>query len=204
MSQNKIMLLVWFGFLLGGFLCIPLTNAIDFDLNERINLTTIQCQDVNGTICTEEINCTITIVNSTSDNLFLDYNMTNTTNGFYIFDTGLSYGYEISLSAVTTCTNSGSNSFTIDIAADEDEVNTLYTLYGLLLAVSCVFVIFSFTKKETLMYPLFAGFIFIVLGVSFIYTGFPNVQNSFITENSGIVIAGIGFFLVTSQIGRLL
>lgn len=183
---------------------LPLVSAseIIFKPNQLINISTIECFELNNSLCSAGVICNLTMQNSSGDFLFLDIIMSPLDNGFRHLNTNLTFAVETELPSVVHCNNGGVKSFIVVVEFDEDEVDLTYYLNGFLLVTATTFFILGL-KKDRFIYKIFSGFFLLFLGMEIMLNGFPNITSSYLTEGTGILLIGLGAFFVLHDVSRL-
>jgi len=171
----------------------------NFRVGELINITGVRCLDRNNSVCDNSVACNITMLNLTGDFIFINESMDIQPNGFRSFNTGINLTEETRLSGVIDCSNGGTTSFIVYLSLDEDEIDTHYWLFGTLIVNSIIFFILG-KKKQKFIYGVFSGFILMLVGITIIMNGFPNIDNLTITEGAGSIFFGLGAWFVISYV----
>ena len=175
---------------------------ITFSPNTLVNLTGVKCLNQNNSDCSEEIPCNISILYQNNSFLIINQTMINLPAGFRNYDTGLTPIVEIIWSAVVNCANGGIEPFNIVVSYDEDAVDTHYVLYGLLGFFGIIFALYGF-KKDKMYYVILPGFMFLLMGLSIIANGFPNLNNQYLSGGAGTVMLGIGASFIFYELGKI-
>ncbi len=179
-------------------LSISLVSAVDYSLpfNQDYSLN-VPCFN-NGTICSVNTECNMTLLYPDGTILLNDV-VTNNQGSFRnvtLFASQLNQLGALASSFMYCCDNGlcGANTFDIEITADGEQSRTFPTQF--------IFVIFSFlmiwfgTTNERFRISKYAGSIFlIVIGVITLYPGYSFINYSTLMGQSlGFIFIGLGFY----------
>jgi len=69
------------------------------------------------------------------------------------------------------------------------------TVYALIVALGLIFLFFAF-QTQHFFFAMMSGIMFTLVGISLLSRGIPSIQDTFIINTVGVVITGIGFFIL--------
>jgi len=103
---------------------ISAQDSIQFNPGALVNITGVKCLEQNDTSCSDEVNCSITIINDTEHFLHVNQSMIVLTDAFRGFNAGYAPNYTAEWSAVTSCENGGITEFVISIGETKTDWET--------------------------------------------------------------------------------
>ena len=122
--NEKILFIFIFAFLFLNL--VYAQNSIQFYPGSLVNITGVRCLEKNNSVCSNSINCFITIINDTEDFLYINQTMNVLPNGFRSFNVGYAPNYTTEWSAVVDCDNGGIEEFIIEIGETKTDWETAF------------------------------------------------------------------------------
>ncbi len=155
-------------FILILFLNFTSASSMQFDPGSLINITEVRCLEGINSLCSDTINCTITIINDSEDFLYVNQTMLILVNSFRGFNAGYAPNYTTQWSGAVDCENGGVREFVIEIGETKTDWETAFMigLIGLIVLYSFTgFYIFDkdYWLMKSLFYFLSLGMLLILI-----------------------------------------